>query len=153
MAPAPQHKHQFEAFLNAPGAHQYIDQIEPLFLHPSDTTDLFLQRRTIQSEHQQLFWQSGETHLDHDQLCITLGEAALTIAVRHYHHDTLEQSTLVFNHWRPDLYETKGRMHPMYPTHTGEEAAERFLPLFEHSVAVFGLGRFALSQQDWPHAS
>lgn len=152
MAPWPQHKQQFETFLNAPGAHPFIDQIEPLFIHGPDLHDPNLRRHSVQGEQQQLFWQAGEVNQEHDRLCITLGEFALTVAISH-RHDSLEQSTLVFNHWRPELYETKGLMPPMDLTYAGEEAAERFLPLFQHSVAAFGLGRFALSQQDWAHAS
>lgn len=152
MAPAPQHKQQFETFLNAPGAHPFIDQIEPLFIHGPDIQDPSLQRYIVQADQQQLFWQSGETHREHDRLCITLSKFALTIAISH-RHDSLEQATMVFNHWRPELYETRGLMPPMYPTDSGEKAAETFLPLFEHSVAVFGLGRFALAQQDLAHAS
>lgn len=135
MAPTPQHKQQFETYLNGLGSH-----------------DEFLKRHIIQADQQQLFWQAGEVHREHERLCITLSEFALTIAISH-RHETLEQSTLVFNHWRPELYETHGLMPPMHPTLSGEEAIERFTPLLDHSVAVFGLGQCALLQQDLAHAS
>ena len=152
MAPWPQHKHQFETFLNAPGAHPFIDYVEPLFLGGLDQSHPYLKRHIVQGEQQQLFWQLGEVNQEHERLCITLGESALTLAISH-RHETFQQSTLVLNQWRPELYETRGVMPPMDPTLVGEEATETFMPLFEHSVAAFGLGRLALSQQDWAHAS
>ena len=126
-----------------------IDRVDRLFI-PGVTPSP--QRVSELNNYTQLAWrQEGLRQFEYEELCLTLGTDALTIAIRHRHSDEAIPSI------GPEFPFTTAALcidadsHRLIVTHQtvldhhhrNKDAAAEFLPRLDHTLGVLSLGQNA----------
>lgn len=140
-------KQKLDSLYEAGADPRVLDQVAPLIAEPNVSNTLV--KAAASYEYSQLWWERAENNdTDREELCVSLGQASLTVSIKHLHLNSpfprippeirADRISLVVEPSGNSLHQTYELRASTPPAIHGDRATEIFQPLLEHSFRALG---------------